>query len=197
MNRTGAERIAVGVLHMCRGFGHLCSWAAFGFVALLLIGPAVALVSALLAVVITIFAALLPFVLIGFLVWGGYQVVSKTPASAWHNIRQAGEEVAKVMVVTPFRMCRGACVGTANLAKAVVQRSWYALGVIGRILLDAICGGAVGALLGSITMSDNAQESVRIIVIATVLGALTGAVVRVSQTRRVPREIPLHAEKFA
>jgi len=147
--------------------------------------------------VITIFAALLPFVLIGFLIWGGYQVVSKTPASAWHNIRQAGEEVAKVMVVTPFRMCRGACVGTANLAKAVVQRSWYALGVIGRILLDAICGGAVGALLGSITMSDNAQESVRIIVIATVLGALTGAVVRVSQTRRVPREIPLHAEKFA
>jgi hypothetical protein len=178
---------------MCRGFGQLCSWAAFGFLALLLIGPAVALVSALLAVVVSILAVMLPFVVVGFMVWGGYQIVSHTPRSAWNNIRQAGKDLAKVMLVTPFKVCKGACIGTVNVAKATVRRSWYALGVIGRILLDAVCGGAVGALLGSITLSDNPQESVRIIIIATVLGALTGAVIRVSQTRRIPREIPLHA----
>jgi len=44
-------------------------------------------------------------------------------------------------------------------------------------------------------MSDNMQESVRIIVIATALGAVTGALVRVSQTRRIPKEVNLHAER--
>src|SRR5947209_1374700 len=112
---------------MCKGFGQLCSWAAVGFVAVLLIGPAIALVSALLAVVITVLAVLLPFVVIGFLVWGGYQVVSRTPQSAWNNIRHAGKDVAKVMVVMPFKVCRGACVGTAKAARAVMQRSWYTL----------------------------------------------------------------------
>jgi hypothetical protein len=178
---------------MCKGFGQLFSWAAVGFVAVLLIGPVVALLSALLAMVITILAVLLPFVVIGFLVWGGFQIVSHTPRSAWNNIRQAGQDVAKVMLVTPFRVCKGACVGTANVAKGIVRRSWYTLGVAGRILLDALCGAAVGALLGSITMSDNVQESVRVIVIATALGAITGALVRVSQTRRVPNEVNLHA----
>jgi hypothetical protein len=180
---------------MCRGFGHLCSWAAVGFLAILLIGPVAALVSVLLALVVTVLAVMLPFVAMGFLVWGGYQVISRTPQSAWNNIREAGKDVAKVMVVTPFRVCRGACVGTVNAAQVVLQRSWYTLGLIGRILLDAVCGGLVGALLGSISMSDNVQESVRVIVIATALGAVTGALVRVSQTRRIPREIPLHAEK--
>jgi hypothetical protein len=180
---------------MCRGFGQLCSWAAVGFVAVLLIGPVAALVSVLLALVVTVLALLLPFVAIGFLVWGGYQVISRTPQSAWHNIRHAGKDVAKVMVVTPFQVCRGACVGTVNATRAVLERSWYTLGMIGRILLDALCGGAVGALLGSISMSDNVQDSVRVVVIATALGAVTGALVRVSQTRRIPREIPLHVEK--
>jgi hypothetical protein len=132
-------------------------------------------------------------VFIGFLVWGGYQVISHTPQSAWNNIRNAGNDIGKVMVVTPFKVCKGACVGTANVTKAVLRRSWYTLGVIGRILLDAVCGGAVGALLGSVTMSENMQESMRVILVATALGAVTGALVRISQTRRVPKEIPLHA----
>jgi hypothetical protein len=180
---------------MCKGIGQLCSWAAVGFVAVILIGPVIALLSALLAVVVTLLAVVLPFAIIGFLVWGGYQVVSQTPHSAWKNIRQAGEDMAKVLVLTPFKVCKGACVGTVNVSKAVLQRSWATLAVVGRILFDALCGGAVGALLGSITISDNAQESVRVIVIATILGAITGAIVRVSQTRRVPREVNLHPEQ--
>jgi hypothetical protein len=180
---------------MCKGFGQLCSWAVVGFVAVILIGPAIALVSALLAVVITLLAVMLPFVVIGFLVWGGYQVVSQTPRSAWNNIRRAGQDVARVLVLTPFRVCKGACVGTVNVTKAVLRRSWATLTVVGRILFDALCGAAVGALLGSITISDNVQESVRVIVIATILGAITGVIVRVSQTRRVPKEVNLHAER--
>jgi hypothetical protein len=180
---------------MCRGIGHIFTLALLGFLAILLVGPVVALVSALLAVIIALLAVLLPFVVIGFLVWGGYQIVSHTPSSAWRNIREAGKNIAQFMVVTPFKVCKGACVGTVNATKTVLRRSWYTLGVISRVLLDAVFGGLVGALLGFVTMSDSSPESFRGIVIATFVGAVTGALVRVSQTPRVPREVNLNVEK--
>jgi hypothetical protein len=180
---------------MCRGIGHIFTLALLGFLAILLVGPVVAVISALLAVVVALLAVLLPFVIIGFLVWGGYQIVSHTPSSAWRNIRDAGKNIAHVMVVTPFKVCKGACIGTVSASKALVRRSWYTLGVISRILLDAVFGGLVGALLGFVTVNDSSPESFRGVVIATFVGAVTGALVRVSQTPRAPREVQLNVEK--
>lgn len=63
--------------------------AVLGFMTVILIGPVVALVSVLLSLMISLVATILPFVLVGLVIWVPYQLITRDPRTSWASIRGA------------------------------------------------------------------------------------------------------------
>jgi hypothetical protein len=80
-----------------------------GFLTVVLIGPVIALVLSVFAVVATAVAVTLPFALIGLLVWGVFAASARDRAAAWQGFRLRAAALGRWLFVVPFAACARVC----------------------------------------------------------------------------------------
>jgi hypothetical protein len=164
--------------------------ALLGFAVVMLAGP-----------VIGIVGALLPFVLVGFLAWCGFQLVSSGPQATWRTLRQVGGVVGTATVKTA-QFCNRAVAFPARTTVRVYQgskqlagKAWRGMtagakmGIEGSIV--TLSGAAVGALVGLITSWQSHEGYDVAIPPDAMLGGLMAAGVWVAMTviarrKRIP-----------
>src|SRR5436190_14366869 len=143
---------------MLRLMMKLAWFRALGLAAIVLVGP-----------VLGIVGALLPFALIGLLVWGAYQgvlrLVGRRPATP--RFIDSPREVRPVVHAEPSR----------ELPR---RRRWARAG---RVLLEMTCGALLGGLVAGAICWESAHVA-ETIATATLVGAVVGYVVGGSPGRQ-------------
>ena len=79
-----------------RVVGKLAYLALIGFVAILLSGPIIAVISALFSLAVALLSVLVPFALIGVLIWLPWRLCVKGRAAALEDVTRAGRKVCAV-----------------------------------------------------------------------------------------------------
>src|SRR5438105_7257541 len=95
----------------------LSYFALLGFLAILLVGPVLGVIAAIISVAFSVIAAVLPFALLGLLLW---IVVSFTSGhrTTWGEIRHAGESTYRSTLERPMNHCARACRATWGTGQA-------------------------------------------------------------------------------
>lgn len=173
--------------------------ALLGLGVVLLVGPVVAVVSVALSLVVV----LLPFVLIGFMVWALFQAAVLGKPVSWEELRGQGGQV-----FTPLRNLGGILFqwlrypwrGLAHLGAAITQSGGRVLRVLGssarvaaEVSLITAGGVLVGALMGFLTASPTSGVEVAVptnALIGGVLAAVVGIGMAVHERRAAVRQAP-------
>jgi hypothetical protein len=124
-----------------RKFGYL---AFMGVAALLLAGPVIALLSLVISLVLAAFSILLPFAVIGLLLWVPIRILSGNRGKGWAEAREAVGAVWRSVLRPPLQFGKRLCswIGASfGSSRGRAQQ-------VGGILMETCCGAAVGALLG-------------------------------------------------
>jgi hypothetical protein len=169
--------------------GKLFYFALIGFIVLLLAGPVIALLSvalsmalAILSFAIAVLAILLPFAVLGFLIWAPLQAAFSDKPVEWRKLG---------------RMCKG----ILDLVLSMPRRAWSIMtyssrtahdklsglsGNVGIVLFETFCGAVVGFMLGVMVGKMSAPPHDEMIGPGALIGAVLGALVGVSRisTRR-------------
>jgi hypothetical protein len=133
-------------------------WALVGLAVIVLAGPVVAVVSALLS----LFVAALPLALVGFVGWTIYRVGFRGQSPAWHRLGDFFKlparalhdvvHVASRVVTAPPRFCTHVAKGIGRATRTATSTVWSGAKIIGEIGLvtatGLLVGGGVGLLLG-------------------------------------------------
>jgi hypothetical protein len=150
-----------GSAHILR---HVVLWTLIGFGVLVLSGPIIAIVG-----------TLLPFALVGLLIWLVVRAIMLGPLMVGRII---GRTVHAVLAV-PRWAGRTAFHGV----RRVGQAGWSTVSFVGSILLPAFAGALVGAMLGLIGGMEHNDADVRVPA-GAVIGAGIGLVAGVTRPRR-------------
>src|SRR5437899_777003 len=118
--------------------------AFFGFLALILAGPVLAVVSVFVSLILSAVAIVLPFALIGLLVWLPFQALVLGRHIQWHRIGQAGG----VLFRGAFRALGQVVGGGFRFLRAVGGKVKAVALFFSRIVLDVVGGALVGGVLG-------------------------------------------------
>src|SRR5260370_27768961 len=91
--------------------GAVALLALLGFVVVVLAGPVLAIIVSLVTLILSLVASALPFALIGLLVWGTYQLVTRGPRGAWRDlglrVAQIGYWLLAVPLIGIIRVVKG------------------------------------------------------------------------------------------
>ena len=148
-----------------------------GFLIVFLIGPA-----------LTLLGVLLPFALVGFLVWLPFRLFVQKRDVNWSGIpRKAGQTIRTVLTL-PIRVGAFILSAFTGLLRLVGGVIGYAL----RIILPAVAGAFLFALLGAIGGVAHQDAEFRIPA-AAMIGAGIGALYGAFKTRTPTKVIVLRA----
>lgn len=140
--------------------------AAVGFLAVILVGPVIAVISVAVSLALSALAVLLPFALVGLVLWVPYQILSRNPATAWANIRASGVN---------FLRRAGALLNRSfQLVRWSVRRALVHLGLVrpvARSVTARACDAARAAANVSIKACDAARTYGPVVVGACARGA--------------------------
>jgi hypothetical protein len=168
--------------HILLGFLYrLCGLALFGFVAILLVGPVVAVV-----------AVLASFALIGFLFWLPIRLFLIRKPIDWARAKEKGRRYGGMVVAGCSRI---RAFLPAN--EAILEKSRHAGLFVAVFFREVICGAVLGSMLGSIRATQGAFELWPII-LGLCLGAGIGACVALAGALRAHRPkaalVPEHVD---
>jgi hypothetical protein len=147
---------------------HLGRLIVIGFMTMVLIGPVLGVLAALLWLIVTLLSIFLPFAVIGFLVWLPYRLLSGR-GSAVNETKLFVKGTFQALVAAPVRLL----LWLPALARMGLQKTWSAGRRVGGILLETGCGAMLGGGLGWLTA---AHFSTRERVFYVLGGVLAGAV---------------------
>jgi hypothetical protein len=148
-----------------------------GFLIVFLIGP-----------VLTLLGVILPFALVGFLVWLPFRLFVQKREVNWSGLPRRAGQVIRTVLTIPLRVggfIVSAIVGLLRLVGSVIG---YAL----RITIPALAGALLFALLGAIGGVTHQDAEFRIPA-AALIGAGIGALYGAFRTREVKKVIVLRA----
>jgi hypothetical protein len=153
---------------------------AIGFLVIVLGGPLLGLI-----------ATLLPFLLVGFLIWLVIRMVILGPLVVGRFIGRVVRGVFRIVTAPPrliFRLIRG---GVVRVGHGVGRMSGFVRG----IFWETVCGAAVGAMLGMIGGVQHEDAEFRV-PIGAVIGGFIGLLAGASRSRatrqdEVPAVIPV------
>jgi hypothetical protein len=172
-------------MHSGRGpggfFRRIGFFALIGFAVLFLSAPIIALVSAVISLVLVVVSFVLPFALIGFLVWLPLRGFRNGAGAAWKDLR-AGSEVIHGTIQSASRLATsmtGKVVQTGNgLISAAHEKAHF----VGIVLLEILSGTLVGVLFGSILQFHHPIEW-EPVALCGAIGATLGTLVAISRAR--------------
>ena len=143
-----------------------------GFLIVFLIGP-----------VLTLLGVILPFALVGFLVWLPFRLFVQKREVNWSGLPRRTGQVIRTVLTIPLRLGGFAVSAIVGLLRLVGSVLGYAL----RITIPALAGALLFALLGAIGGVTHQDAEFRIPAAALIgagIGALYGAV-RTRETKKV------------
>src|SRR6516165_4561118 len=108
-----------------------------GFLVVVLSGP-----------VLTLLGVLLPFALVGFLVWIPFQGYRLWRKGGWPSVRQAGAKAVRTVVAVPVWLISRAAAAVFGLVRLVFGFLGFVLGLAFPTLAGAILGATLGLIGG-------------------------------------------------
>lgn len=168
-------------MHPARGVGLLFrQFLFFGLVGaafLFLIGPALTAVALVFTVVLVVISFVLPFAIIGLLVWIPMRMFSQGPQTAWRDLCQAGRTFGGVAMVLPVKSCFQVFYRTNQARQQVLERARGISCRHGWTLVEMVCGGIVGGLTGAALALQGASFHPGAVLGGIVLGMVLGYLV--------------------
>lgn len=146
-----------------------------GFLVVFLIGPA-----------LTLIGVVLPFALVGFLVWLPFRLVVQRRRIDWSGVPRRAGEAVRTIVTLPLRI-------VAFVASVLFGLLRLVGGVIGfalRILVPTVAGALLFAVLGAIGGVTHQDAEFRIPA-AALIGAAIGLLYAMFKTREVRKVVVL------
>src|SRR5260370_37268246 len=138
------------MLHGCcpgRTFGKICYFALIGLLALLLVGPAVGLLSVLLSIFLAIFSialaaflVILPFAILGFVIIAPIKAVSTGRPVNWSRLGAMCGSLLRGILGVAWRCLRSLVGFIQFLRKKAASLSRYVRVVFGEVLCVAGLG---------------------------------------------------------
>jgi hypothetical protein len=161
-------------------------WTVVGFLVVFLIGP-----------VLTLLGVILPFALVGFVVWLPFRLFVQGKEVQWSSFPKNAGRTVRAVLGLPVRLVRGVLAVPIWLGSYIVAAILGLLrlagGFIGlalRILFPAVVGALIFALLGAIGGVTHQDAEFRIPA-AALIGAGIGALYGAFRTKPAPRVIVL------
>ncbi len=157
-------------------FGYL---ALLGFAAIMLTGPVIALMALAFSIVVGFFSVLLPFAVMGLILWLPIRAVTDSPSEAWREASEAVQKVWRNVLEPPYLWFRRffAWIKTSSNSTRTFSMQ------IGGILLETICGAAVGAMIG--VAAEMGKETIETdAALCAAVGAAIGLFVGFSRIQR-------------
>jgi hypothetical protein len=163
-----------------------------GFLALTLFGPVIALVSVLLSLA----ATLLPFVFVGFLVWTLIQLALHGREQTQRNVQQLGQGLAeafprlgnKLLAVVrfPYRVASRLGSGIAFAARTAARKAVALMSLLAPFAGMALTGWVVGAVVGAAVATGPDPSSAVLVngVLGVVLATGVAVALAVAERRR-------------
>jgi hypothetical protein len=171
------------MIHGCcpgRSIGKICYFALIGFLALLLAGPVLGLLSVLFSIIVAIFSAalvafvvILPFAILGFVIVAPIKALSTGRPVQWSRLGNLCQKL--------WRGILGAAWWCSRKLVAFIQfLRWKAalFSIYVRVVFwEVVCGAGVGGFLGGMLAVHDPDKPEIIIgpIIGGILGALVGA----------------------
>jgi hypothetical protein len=146
-----------------------------GFLAVFLIGP-----------VLTVLGVMLPFALVGLLVWLPFRLFVQRREINWSGLPEKAGQMLRTVLAIPVRIVGFVLSAIAALLRLV--GSVIGLGL--RILLPAVAGALLFGVLGAIGGATHQDAEFRIPA-AVLIGAGIGALYGAFRTKKVERVIVL------
>ncbi len=162
--------------------GRIFYFALIGFLAILLAGPVLGLLSLLLSIFLTIFSValtvfvvILPFAVLGFVIAAPIKAVTTGRPVEWNRLGAMCHQLWRSILGVAW-WCWRKLVGFIGF----LLRKGALLSVYVRVVFwEALCGAGVGGFLGGmIALHDPAKPE---IIIGAVLGAALGCIVAASR----------------
>jgi hypothetical protein len=157
----------------------LLFYAIIGFLVIFLSGPVIGILAALFSVALAVVGLILPFVLLGLLIWLPLRWISRRPTPRW---AEAGR--------TTGRFCRGvmhvplhASYRAASVCRATGERVSRTGRFIATVVTEVVCGALVGGLLGYLSGFRPQGPPYPTVVLAMTLGGLLGVLLAVCRCR--------------
>src|SRR5260370_26963437 len=104
-----------------------------GFLVVVLSGP-----------VLTLLGVLLPFALVGFLVWIPFQGIRIWRRGGWQSVRQAGGKAVRTVVAVPVWLISRIAAGVFGVVRLAFGVLGFILGIAFPTLAGLILGGGLG-----------------------------------------------------
>ena len=163
-----------------------------GFLVVFLIGP-----------VLTLVGVILPFALVGFLVWLPFRLVIQKKEINWSGLPEKAGQIVRTVVSIPIRIIATVLSIpiriVAYVASAIIGLLRLAGGLLGfalRIIIPAVGGAFLFAILGAIGGLTHQDAEFRVPA-AALIGATIGALYGAFRTRSVPKVIVLRSASAA
>jgi hypothetical protein len=156
----------------------LVLFSLIGFVVVMVSGPVLALLS-----------VVIPFALVGFLVWGAFALVFQGKRLDWREVGANVHRVAEAglrLVAVPLRAVGGVLGGGLLVLAFLWRRFWGTVWFAVEIALLAATGVGVGALIGFINRAQQPSVEVSVVgnaIIGGALAAVAGVVMSVWEKR--------------
>jgi hypothetical protein len=167
-----------------RKFGY---FAFMGVAALILAGPVIALLSLVISLILAVLSILVPFAVIGLLIWLPIRILSGNPSKAWTEARKAGGVLWRSVLRPPLQLGKRLFSWFGNAFGASRGRAQQ----VGGILMETTCGAAVGALLG-VAAGMGKEEMYADAGLAAAVGAVVGLFVGFT---RIGWAIPVYSDE--
>jgi hypothetical protein len=127
----------------------------FGFLALILAGPVIAVFSVVLSLILSLLAVMLPFFLFGLILWLPFQAFVLGQKVEWDKIGASAKALVSGLLGAFGRTFRGGVYAVRGIGRAVggvARFTSRAVGgtvrVLGTVLLCAVLGALAGGVLG-------------------------------------------------
>jgi hypothetical protein len=149
-----------------------------GFLTIILVGPVVALALSLIALVASLLAAILPFALVGLLVWEGYLLLAGDRRATLANLRARTLGLAHLLVNGARTVCSRTYVLTAGLVGSLKQWLLPAAERVRTVARDRAEGGVVLLRQGTTALRERARSASRVLrtlLMESLGGAAVGA----------------------
>jgi hypothetical protein len=175
--------------------GKIFSFALLGFLAILLVGPVIAVLSVFLSIVLAMLSfaiaalgILLPFAVLGFLVWAPLHALFSGRPVQWRTLGRMCKGILDIVLSIPRR----AWSMMTGSGKAAQEKITGLSSHIGVVLFETFCGALVGFMLGVMAGNMSAAPDIgEVIGIGVLIGAILGALVG---TSRIQVKEPQSAE---
>jgi hypothetical protein len=159
-----------------------------GFLTVVLIGPVVALIVGILSLMVSVVAAVLPFALIGLLVWGVVIAASPNRRAHWQSLCDHARSLGRWFVRVPLAVCMKLCAWGVGVGRALAPKAIPAARRAGDVAKEGIQVGLVLAERGA-NAARPAAHFVRNLLLEVIGGAAVGLILVCLVDSTAPRGI--------